>query len=361
MKLGEKINFIRKKNGMSQEDLANKLDVSRQTVYKWETDNATPELDKIKAIASLFNVSFDYLINDEIEKNDNLEETCEMKKERRVFVTGFPTNHNQVEIDNGYIKDRETKKSKKGHLEERRSVAEKTLKEFGATEITFVQDYTATAFFYDKIKKVVGFYYAGRIQLVCPVESICEFRFGGGETKLVNNRTMLSGAMVGTHGSFGGFGGSIPTVSAVRDSQAWCVLTYKDGDAISSFEMKFNTYNRLFFNYEIYGTNNIMDFTISSTENLIKNLNMIKISIDSLKGVGNNILNGTVKVEEVDYEQLEAKNEESAKEYEQYKQRVAEETKSDNKRALKRKLIIAGSLILGVVVAAVVVVAVCLA
>ena len=50
MKLSAKIQYLRKKEGLSQEELADKIDVSRQTVYKWESNAATPEIEKIKII-----------------------------------------------------------------------------------------------------------------------------------------------------------------------------------------------------------------------------------------------------------------------------------------------------------------------
>ncbi|MBQ3041487.1 MAG: leucine-rich repeat protein [Clostridia bacterium] len=67
MKLSEKIVFLRKRKGMSQEALANELDVSRQAVYKWETGITTPEIEKLKKISEIFEVSFDDLLNDKID------------------------------------------------------------------------------------------------------------------------------------------------------------------------------------------------------------------------------------------------------------------------------------------------------
>lgn len=66
MKFGDKLLGLRKKNGLSQEELAEKLGVSRQSVSKWESNNAYPETDKIVQICNLFNCSMDDLINDEI-------------------------------------------------------------------------------------------------------------------------------------------------------------------------------------------------------------------------------------------------------------------------------------------------------
>lgn len=66
MKFGDKLIELRKKNGYSQEELAEKLGVSRQSVSKWESNNTYPETDKIIQIANLFDCSMDDLINDKI-------------------------------------------------------------------------------------------------------------------------------------------------------------------------------------------------------------------------------------------------------------------------------------------------------
>lgn len=66
MKFGDKLIILRKKNGLSQEDLAEKLGVSRQSVSKWESNNTYPETDKIVQICNLFDCSMDDLINDKV-------------------------------------------------------------------------------------------------------------------------------------------------------------------------------------------------------------------------------------------------------------------------------------------------------
>lgn len=63
MLLGDKILSLRKKAGLSQEEVANRLDVSRQTVSKWEVNQTVPELKNIKLLSQLYNVSYDYLIS----------------------------------------------------------------------------------------------------------------------------------------------------------------------------------------------------------------------------------------------------------------------------------------------------------
>ncbi|RPF49010.1 DNA-binding XRE family transcriptional regulator [Hydrogenoanaerobacterium saccharovorans] len=62
LSLGEKLLDLRKKSGFSQEEVAEKLNVSRQTVSKWETDQTTPDLVKAKLLSELYHVSYNYLI-----------------------------------------------------------------------------------------------------------------------------------------------------------------------------------------------------------------------------------------------------------------------------------------------------------
>lgn len=68
MKFNEKLFELRKSNGLSQEQLAEKLDVSRQAVSKWETGDAFPEASKLFAIAKLFDVTTDYLLDDSLDR-----------------------------------------------------------------------------------------------------------------------------------------------------------------------------------------------------------------------------------------------------------------------------------------------------
>lgn len=67
MILADKIMNLRKKNGWSQEELAEKMQVSRQAVSKWESAQTVPDIEKILMLSSLFGVTTDYLLKDEIE------------------------------------------------------------------------------------------------------------------------------------------------------------------------------------------------------------------------------------------------------------------------------------------------------
>ena len=71
MILADKIVILRKQKGWSQEELAEKLGISRQSVSKWESGNSMPDIDKIILLSRLFQVSTDYLLKDELEENEN--------------------------------------------------------------------------------------------------------------------------------------------------------------------------------------------------------------------------------------------------------------------------------------------------
>lgn len=67
MNIANKILLLRKRKGISQEELANQLNTSRQAISKWENGQSTPDLDKIVALSKYFGVTTDYLLTDGIE------------------------------------------------------------------------------------------------------------------------------------------------------------------------------------------------------------------------------------------------------------------------------------------------------
>jgi len=64
MEFHNKLYNLRKQKGLSQEELANRLNVSRQTISKWEVGDSTPEMEKLIAISDLFGISLDELVMD---------------------------------------------------------------------------------------------------------------------------------------------------------------------------------------------------------------------------------------------------------------------------------------------------------
>ena len=78
MKLGENLYGLRKKQKMSQEELAEKMGVSRQSVSKWETGTAYPEMSKILELCKIFHCQLNDLVNETIQDYDSLDEEIKM-------------------------------------------------------------------------------------------------------------------------------------------------------------------------------------------------------------------------------------------------------------------------------------------
>lgn len=90
MDISEKIKILRNDRNLSQEELAEKLEVSRQTVSKWESGKAQPDSEKVLALARLFEVSTDFLLRDEQEPVyvDEIEDEAPDDKEEKIKKSG---------------------------------------------------------------------------------------------------------------------------------------------------------------------------------------------------------------------------------------------------------------------------------
>lgn len=86
MILADKIIQLRKRSGWSQEELAEKMNVSRQSVSKWEGAQSVPDLEKILQLGRIFGVSTDYLLKDEMEEAEYLNESEDVPPVRRVSM-----------------------------------------------------------------------------------------------------------------------------------------------------------------------------------------------------------------------------------------------------------------------------------
>ena len=86
MNFSEKLLTLRKAKGMTQEQLAEKLDVSRQSISKWESGQAVPELEKIVALSTIFDITTDYLLKSS--EIDDLSMKTEMleKQQQQMLV-----------------------------------------------------------------------------------------------------------------------------------------------------------------------------------------------------------------------------------------------------------------------------------
>lgn len=101
MTLGDKLSKLRKQNNYTQEQLADILGVSRQSISKWESDVSYPETEKLIQLSDMYHCSLDYLLRDEIESDDrnqsersvNLEKHLYYEKISEKKIKGIPLWH----------------------------------------------------------------------------------------------------------------------------------------------------------------------------------------------------------------------------------------------------------------------------
>ncbi len=98
MELKEKLVALRKEKGLTQLAVAEKLDVSRQAISRWESGIALPSTDNLKSLSALYGVPIDYLLNSDVEREDNQVQTdihCgeqeipQKKNKRKRVIVGF--------------------------------------------------------------------------------------------------------------------------------------------------------------------------------------------------------------------------------------------------------------------------------
>ncbi len=89
MTFGEKLQLLRKEKSISQEQFAEVMNVSRQAVSKWELNQSYPETDKIIDVSNYFEVSLDYLMNDEKVNMNAVDQTLEEKSIKKNSSSNF--------------------------------------------------------------------------------------------------------------------------------------------------------------------------------------------------------------------------------------------------------------------------------
>lgn len=353
MKLSEKILTLRKKAGLSQEDLANKLDVSRQSVYKWESDLATPEIEKLKIISKLFNVTFDYLMNDDIvdeEKGKNKKKTVQ----RTPYVLCEQLSVKHADIDHGYTEKR------KGRYRESdfvfQSNVEKmtqALKSIGATEIVQIQPDATIAYFYNEAEKTFGFYYHGKIQLVCPIEDFASFDFNRGEDMIFNTRQRMFGLGFG-NGGINGIGvGSMPAQNVITSSSADATLYYYDNDELKELKLPFNVAN-LYYGWDLKNLDEYNFIKSTLIGGTVENLRNVSAKLSAHAAKSERIRNGNLVPNEISLEKIEAVNAELNEQYETYICEIEEATANDRRWRFVKRLIGLG-FVATVIIAAVII------
>ncbi|MBR4057357.1 MAG: helix-turn-helix transcriptional regulator [Oscillospiraceae bacterium] len=93
MTLSEKIVSLRKTHGWSQEDFAEKLNVSRQTISRWENGTALPDVQNVLQISKWFGVTTDYLLNDDYESDKDIPAVQDATQETECLISKKKRGH----------------------------------------------------------------------------------------------------------------------------------------------------------------------------------------------------------------------------------------------------------------------------
>ena len=176
MDLGKKIETLRKQKKMSQEQLADKLGVSRQSVFKWESAESTPSIDKLKELSKLFGVSLDVLLDDTKDVNEEPKTQTENKSNTKIkYRTTFDSKidihiSEFADIVHGYVDVNRPLNHSNDNLF--KDLDKRCLENYEGEEVLSIQSDGPCYIVLDhknRYLKVVA-YYAD--QFICPFENI---------------------------------------------------------------------------------------------------------------------------------------------------------------------------------------------
>lgn len=100
IELANRLYEYRKQSGLSQEELAEKLGISRQSVSKWERAESCPDTDNLIELAKIYNVSLDALVNNDVTKNNTLDESCKEQELPYIIKVNYDNNCFEDNFDN---------------------------------------------------------------------------------------------------------------------------------------------------------------------------------------------------------------------------------------------------------------------
>ena len=308
MKLCDKIAKLRKRKGLSQEELANELEVSRQSVFKWEAGENTPDLEKIKKLAKLFNVSFDILLDDDKDLKETSESSEKLAtveparrpiKFRKTYDSGIKLDSSaQADYEHGYA---DGKKKIKGHSIASALVRHKELvSKKSYTKTIRIQHDILVDFFVDDKNKTFGFFFDGAPQFLCPFENFAAFSVTNDGPSTGFTRTPMVGVGIGKNPSISV--GSMPLGHTRSPLRYDCSISYFDENgALKDYKIAFSC-NRMYIVYD--GTAKSADelfiWENALSANTNKNLNEVSSYLNGIKEAGNQIKNGDIPVGPID-------------------------------------------------------------
>ena len=318
MQLCDKIAKLRKRNGLSQEELANKLGVSRQSVFKWECGENTPEIEKIKKLAKLFNVSFDTFLDDEKDLTVVGEAAKEEQKKiikeihvnkaaikyRKPYDSGVKLSTSSLaDFEHGFIgKDRIPNLSFSSNSLKQKELMEKR----GFTKTIRIQNDVLVDFFVDEKNKLFGFFYDRAPQFVCPFENLASFSISNSGTQTGYTKAPMVGVGIGSNPSIGI--GSMPLPQTRQPLSYDVAISYFDEKgSLKNYKIAFEC-NRIYILYdgvarsvdEFYLWENLL------SQNTNKSLNEVSSYLSGIKEASIQIKEGRSPVKDIDLESIVA-------------------------------------------------------
>lgn len=316
MKIGEKILYLRKKEGMSQEDLAARLDVSRQTVYKWESGAAMPEIAKIRSLAKMFGVSFDYLMDDDVPTMNGEEQKPKdppkptqartEAKYRYAYNSGKRLDFSQADYDHGYPHKRKRKNRASAEIYKSNLMyMQKTLDSIGVDNTIPLQDDLAGCFFENNAKRFFGFYYDSTIQFICPYENFISSQLSDTGIEMGTESQTFVGTSFDGSGGVGFTVGSMPRTTISNPKAYNLIISYFDErGTVKQFILDVNC-TRRYTIIENYKVHKLLDAINSNFAR--EKLNQISGKLSTYHAVVKNVSEGgeaAPKISASDFEKI---------------------------------------------------------
>ncbi len=350
MKLKDKIVQLRKAKGISQEELAHSVEVSRQAVYKWETGDSTPEVEKVKKLAEIFGVSLDVLLNDEL-GIDALPASADPRPTkptyRDVFTSPTDLIYLHADYDHGFGEKPFPAGSKKKLQAFADRVFERKSKKFNAAisgydKTYFLQSDNLVAFFIDEKRLACGIYFDGAEQFVCPFENLIGVQVSSDGNSMRYNGSRLKGSLL--VGGITGVGVGVQSTSTMmKPMQYNLTFTYFNADGTTGeYTVKVISYRTYYgmINLKKTADNNAF-YNAVSTETQ-KRLEEIAAVVSGLKARGEN-LRYEEELPSIDKNALEAASENAVASCNAEEEEIKQEIKASNKKQHIRDAIFWGS------------------
>lgn len=351
MKFYEKLIKLRKQKGISQEELADVLDVSRQSVYKWEAGTNMPDMAKLKEMTKYFKVNFDYLLDDGIEESEPDFEAKISKsiKFRDVYCSKVKLDISQAEYEHGYAKKESNKiKNSEEIFETLMKETNKYLKDKGYENILYLQQDLCICYFEDPKNKTFGIYFNGAEQFVCPFENLIDVQITNTGASLNQNNKVSP-----TVGLFAGgikgllFGVESQSQPELQGPDTFKVnIMYFDKEGASKEYILILSAIRIYHLIECKCKQEEVDIEREIVSKITQAaLNSLEGKLRGVKAQAELIQAKKIKVEEIDVESIKKQSEERTKLSLQINEQVELAYKEKRKKTWIRRGIIWGSII----------------